>query len=258
MISAAAFAAFSLGLRHGADPDHLAAIDNLTRNAFTKQPKWSRFCGALFALGHSIMVLAIAALVGIFGAPFMHHGSMIETAGTIVSIAVLALMATLNLIQLFRGSDRLKSARTNMLPKILRDAKSPWVSIPVGLLFGLGFETSSQIATYTVAFGANRGLIGALTVGAVFCVGMICTDLLDSVLVHRLVSEKASLRPAMTRLWIGAITLIAVVVALYESAQLAGWSSPVPDIYVSGMIVTMLFAVFGCVFFFSRPQALLS
>jgi high-affinity nickel-transport protein len=142
-----------------------------------------------------------------------------------------------------------------LLPKALRDGSSPWLAIPVGLLFGFGFETSSQVATYAVAFGVNSGLLGALLVGGAFCLGMIVTDTLDSVLVHRLISGPASAVPATTRVWIGAVTIVALAIAGYELAQVLGWQSPVPDIYVSLTIVVALLAVFAYVFTKTRSVA---
>ena len=249
MIGAGAFAVFALGLRHGADPDHLAAIDNLTRNSFERRPWLSRFCGSLFAGGHSVMVLAIAALVGVLGTHFGGaYGAAIERAGTWISIVVLVAIAILNLQQLRAGATRLAGVKTRLLPRALREATSPWLAIPVGLLFGFGFETSSQIATYAVAFGVNSGVAGALVVGAAFCLGMLCTDTLDSVLVHRLVSDRSSLQPRTMRVWIVSVTVVALLVAGYELAQVLGWQSPVPDIGVSVAIVAALLAVFGYVF----------
>ena len=253
MIASSAFAVFALGLRHGADPDHLAAIDNLTRNSFEKRPWLSRFCGSLFAGGHSIMVLSIAALVGILGTHLGTYGPLIETIGTWISIVVLVLIAFLNLRQLKTGATRVAGVKTKLLPKALREATSPWVAVPIGLLFGFGFETSSQIATYAVAFGVNSGLLGALFVGAMFCFGMLVTDTLDSVLVHRLVSDRSGLQASTLRVWIWSVTIVALAVAAYECAQVLGWQSPVPDIYVSAAIVAALIAVFA--FVFARTRA---
>ncbi|MGP6159619.1 MAG: hypothetical protein ACLPYS_19270 [Vulcanimicrobiaceae bacterium] len=244
MIAAGALAAFALGLRHGADPDHLAAIDNLTRNSYDDRPWLSRFCGSLFASGHSVMVLSIAALVGFLGTRFNAHGTLIETIGTWISIIVLVLIALLNLRQLRNGETRLAGLKTRLLPRALRDGSSPWLALPVGLLFGFGFETSSQIATYTVAFGLNSGVLGALFIGAAFCLGMFCTDTLDSVIVHRLVSDRSSTRPGTMRVWIWSVTLIALAVAAYELASLLGWQSPVPDIFISIAIVIAILIVF--------------
>lgn len=254
MIATGAFAVFALGLRHGADPDHLAAIDNLTRNSFQERPWLSRFCGSLFAGGHSIMVLSIAALVGILGTHLGRYGPLIETIGTWVSIVVLVLIAVLNLRQLRGGDGRLAGVKTRLLPRALREGTSPWLAVPVGLLFGFGFETSSQIATYAVAFGAGSGVLGALFIGAVFCLGMLCTDTLDSVLVHRLVSDRSSLQFTTIRVWIWSVTLVALAVAAYELAQVLGWQSPVPDLYISAAIVAALLIVFAYVFARTRRQ----
>jgi len=252
MIGLSALAVFALGLRHGADPDHIAAIDNMTRNSFDRRPTLSRFVGTIFAGGHSVMVLSIAALVGLLGTHLGAYGSTIETIGTWVSIAVLVLIAILNLKQLRTGDARIAGVKTRFLPRVLREATSPWVALPVGLLFGFGFETSSQILTYSVAFGVRAGVLGAVLVGAMFCLGMICTDTLDSVLVHRLVTDRASLRTTTMRVWIWSVTIVALAVAAYELAQVLGWQSPVPDIYISIAIVIALVTVFAYVFATTR------
>lgn len=248
MIATSAFTVFVLGLRHGADPDHLAAIDNVTRNAYPRTPLLSRFVGTLFAGGHSIMVLAISALVGLLGARFAAHGQAIETAGTWISIVVLLAIAAANLRQLRAGGDRIAGVKTRLLPRALREGTNALLAVPIGLLFGFGFETSSQLATYAVVFGADAGALGALAVGAMFCAGMVCTDTLDSILVHRLVSYRSSTLPAVMRVWIGSVTVLAVVVALYELAQLLGWRPPVSDLAVSGVLVAALVLVFAYVF----------
>jgi high-affinity nickel-transport protein len=249
MIGLSAFAVFALGLRHGADPDHIAAIDNMTRNSFDERPWLSRFCGTLFAGGHSVMVLSIAGLVGLLGTHVGRYGDTIETIGTWISIAVLVLIAVLNLRQLrSTGDGRIAGVKTKLLPRFMREATSPWIALPVGFLFGFGFETSSQILTFSMAFGVRAGVLGALLVGALFCLGMVCTDTLDSVLVHRLVSDRVSLRTTTMRVWIWSVTIVALAVAAYELAQILGWQSPVPDLYVSVAIVAALLIVFAYVF----------
>jgi high-affinity nickel-transport protein len=249
-----AFTAFALGLRHGADPDHLAAIDNLTRNSVDEAPKLSRFIGALFAGGHSLMVLFIAAIVGALSMRLAAHRDLIETVGAVISIVVLLLLAALNLWQLAAGkNDRVFGLKTQMLPAVLRNGKSPWLAIPVGLLFGLGFETSSQIATYALALGADAGIAGALAIGATFCAGMACTDTLDSVFIHRLVTYRDGALPGVMRAWIICVTVFAIGVAIYEVAQLLGWNSPISDLSVSGILVGALLATFA--FIYARTRS---
>lgn len=245
MIFTSAFTVFALGLRHGADPDHLAAIDNLTRNSAQKRPSLSRFIGTLFASGHAIMVLAIAALLGYLGSRLSTHAHAIELAGTWISIAVLLAIAVLNLRQLAAGeTDRIAGAKTRLLPRALRNGSSPWLAIPVGLLFGFGFETSSQIATYAVALGADAGVAGALLVASMFSVGMTCTDTLDSVLVHRLVTYRAGRLPHVMRVWLLSITAFALAIAAYEALGVLGIRTGIPDIAVSALLVCALLAVF--------------
>jgi high-affinity nickel-transport protein len=255
VIFLSAFTVFVLGLRHGADPDHLAAIDNVTRNAYVKTPLLSRFVGTFFAAGHAAMVLAISALVGLLGTRFAEHGDAIERIGTWVSIVVLLAVAAMNVRTLRMGGTRVAGAKTALLPKRLREGSSALLAIPIGLLFGFGFETSSQIAAYAAAFGAGHGIGGALIVGAMFSVGMICTDTLDSVLVHRLISFRSDRLPAIMRVWIAAVTVLAVIVAAYELAQLLGWKSPVADLTVSAALVFALLAVFTYLFVRTRGDA---
>jgi high-affinity nickel-transport protein len=255
MIGLSAFTVFALGLRHGADPDHLAAIDNVTRNAYTKTPLLSRFVGTMFAGGHSIMVLALSALVGLLGARFSAHGQLIETIGTWVSIVVLFAIAGLNVRQLRCGDgSRLAGAKTRLLPRALRDGTNALFAIPIGLLFGFGFETSSQVAAYAVAFGADAGMWGAVLVGAMFCLGMIVTDTLDSVVVHRLISFRSDRLPRIMRVWIGSVTIFALAVAVYELLQVCGRQSPFSDLEVSAALVIALAAVFAYVLYQTRKQ----
>ena len=256
MIVLSAFTVFVLGMRHGADPDHLAAIDNVTRNAYVKTPLLSRFVGTFFAGGHAVMVLAISALVGLLGTRFSEHGAAIERIGTWVSIVVLLLVAALNVRTLRTGGTRVAGAKTALLPKGLRDGSSALLAIPIGLLFGFGFETSSQIAAYAAAFGAGHGVVGALIVGGMFCAGMICTDTLDSVFVHRLISHRSERLPAIMRVWIAAVTGLALIVALYEIAQVFGWHSPVGDLALSAALVLALLAVFAYLFVQTRRGAI--
>lgn len=256
MILTAAFTVYALGLRHGADPDHLAAIDSMTRNAAARAPRISRYIGAFFASGHTVMVIAIAALVGLLGARFATHGDLVERIGTWISIAVLLLLAGFNLRQLARGqTDRVAGARLRLLPKALRETGNPGLAVVVGLLFGFGFETSSQVAAYATAFGANAGVAGAILVGAMFCLGMITTDTLDSILVHRLVAYRSRRLPSIVRLWIASVTICALGVAGYEIAQLAGYVPAGTELVTSSVLVGTLLAVFLWVFYSTRAGA---
>jgi high-affinity nickel-transport protein len=254
----AALSVFVLGLRHGADPDHLAIIDNLTRNAHERAPWGSRFVGTLFAGGHSVMVLAIAALVGFLGTWAGPYRALIEQVGGWVGVAVLLFVASLNLIQLAFSDDVTGSPRTKIIPAAWRASSHVLTALPAGLLFGLGFETSSQLATYAIAFSAGAGIIGAVLIGLAFCFGIICTDTLDGLLVHRFISLRASAMRRAKRTWLIAITVFAIAVAVYQLAQLLGWKPPFPDIIVSAALMLALFTTYAYLMLQAgaRPDAL--
>lgn len=240
-----AFTVFALGLRHGADPDHLAAIDNLTRNSLGVGQRLSRFVGTLFAGGHSLMVLSIAALIGLAGTHIASHGAVLESIGTWISVITLYGIAAFNIRQLrARPAGGTAGLKSLLMPKVLRSATSPFAAIPIGLLFGLGFDTSSQVATYSMAFTSSGGVTAALAIGALFCAGMAVTDTLDSLLVHRLCTRHPLELMRVTRVWIATVTGLALVVATYELAQALGWRSPFPELTVSGALVGVLLLVF--------------
>ncbi len=226
-----------MGLRHGADPDHLAAIDNLTRNASERMPRASRFVGTLFALGHAAMVLAIAMLAASVGSHVMATSSTLERAGSIASIVVLGAMVVWNLVTLALPSGSPPS-RATFLPRALRDARHPLVALPIGALFGLGFETSSQLVAYGAAFSSAHASVG-FAIGAAFCGGMIVTDTLDSLFVARIVGGNAA--AARTRRpWIVVVTLVALAVAVLRISELLGGSPPFDEALLSAVTVALL------------------
>lgn len=246
---AVAFSVFILGLRHGADPDHLAAIDNLTRNSLQTSARLARFVGALFAGGHSVMVLSIAALAGLLGSHIAVHRDAIETAGTWVSILMLFAIGALNLRQLAANrAGAVAGFKFMVLPPRLRAASTPLAAIPIGLLFGLGFDTSSQIAAYSLAFTSATSLLFGLLVGVTFSLGMAVTDTLDSMLVYRLCTRHPLELVRATRVWIIAVTALAFIVGIYELAGVLGWQSPLPDLEVSALLVAALLTVFAWTF----------
>ncbi len=244
---AAFLAAILLGLRHGADPDHLAAIDNLTRNTARTHPSANRFVGTLFASGHTIMILAIALLIGTVGQRTV-FGPGLERAGMWLSVIILVLMAAINVRRMIApGNTAPVGVRTRILSPLF-ERHGILVALPVGFLFGLGFETSSQIAAYVVI--GSGGIGSALAVGAAFCAGMILTDTFDSVLVSRFV--RTGRGPLARRAWLWTVTLIALCVAIYETLQLVGWNVPLSELAVSGVLVAVCVIVFAYVALRSR------
>ncbi len=200
--------AYTLGLRHAFDADHISAIDNTTRKlmAAGKRPL---SVGFWFSLGHSSIVFALAfllsvgvkALVGPVrqdSSALHHYTSLI---GTTVSGTFLYLIAAINIVilvgivRVFRNmrrgdydDDALEEHLANrgfmnrFLGGLMRSITKPWQMYPVGLLFGLGFDTASEVALLVLAgSGAAAGLpwYAILCLPVLFAAGMSLLDTID-------------------------------------------------------------------------------
>jgi high-affinity nickel-transport protein len=204
-----AFLAYVLGLRHAVDADHIAAIDNVVRKLM-QEGKRPYAAGLYFALGHSLAVgLAAAAIAATAAAiesrfeGFRSIGGMISTS---VSAFFLIAIAAINLVILrgvwrsFRRARRgekvldeeldLLLAGRGFLSRLLRPlfrmvTKSSHM-LPLGFLFGLGFDTATEISLFAVAAGQASGGMSFQTVmifPALFAAGMTLLDTSDSVLM---------------------------------------------------------------------------
>jgi high-affinity nickel-transport protein len=138
----------ALGMRHGADPDHLAAIDGLTRI----RPRASN--GVYFALGHALVMIILA--VGI--------GRLLAGRFAFLGPWSLILLGALNLWGLLRGSNQLQPHKHLVIAQ-------PFL---LGMLLATGFETASQLSALILA-GQNN----AFLVGGAFSLGMLLVDGLD-------------------------------------------------------------------------------
>jgi len=200
--------AYTLGMRHAFDADHIAAIDNTTRK-FMTEGKRPMSVGFFFSLGHSTIVFALTVLLGL-GARALgsqvrnahsslhHYGTLI---GTSVSGGFLYLIATLNLIILvgivrlflqmrqgrFNDAELEKhlNARGFMMRffgPLARSVDAPWKMYPVGVLFGLGFDTATEVAFLVLAgssVAAGLPLWAILSLPLLFAAGMSLLDTID-------------------------------------------------------------------------------
>ena len=204
-----AMLAYVLGLRHAVDADHIAAIDNVVRKLM-QEGKRPVSAGLFFSLGHSLVIaIAVAVIVGTAFAlqgrphPFKVIGSVI---GTGTSAFFLLAIAAVNLIILRgvwrsfqrarRGEavaehelDQLLSGR-GLLARIFRPlfrmVTRSWHMFAIGFLFGLGFDTATEITLFTVAGSQASGGMSFGTVmifPALFAAGMTLVDTSDSVLM---------------------------------------------------------------------------
>lgn len=168
----------ALGLRHGLDADHLAAIDGLTRYNSTARPLLARWCGALFSLGHGGVVLLVASLIGAAVTERSIPGWM-EGFGDWVSIVFLVALGCVNLWIVLRtpASEvvRLAGVRGRLFARLLRTA-SPVGIIAIGALFAVSFDTLTQAALFSATAARFGGAGSGLVLGALFMLGMALVD----------------------------------------------------------------------------------
>jgi high-affinity nickel-transport protein len=233
-----AFLAYSFGLRHAVDADHIAAIDNVTRKLM-QNARNSDCSGLYFSLGHSTVVI-LASLGIAFGAGALSsHFPEIKTVGGVVGTTVSALflfaIAVANIFILagvYRAFQRVKSrgefsdadldslSGSGPLTRVLRPLfaliRSAWQMYPLGFLFGLGFDTATEIGVLGIsATEAAKGLSiwPLLIFPALFTASMALVDTLDSVLMARAYGW-AFVKPARKLYYNLTLTAASVLVAL--------------------------------------------
>ncbi|MGK2877544.1 MAG: HoxN/HupN/NixA family nickel/cobalt transporter [Solirubrobacterales bacterium] len=201
--------AYLLGMRHAFDADHIAAIDNTTRKLVGAGTD-ARSVGFFFSLGHSTVVIALGVFVAVgvggIAAALGDDDSALSVLtgnwGPTVAGLFLLVMGALNLVVLVRLSRSFKSVREGrfderqledhlaqrgVLARVYRRATDaitrPWQMYPVGLLFGLGFDTASEIALLVLAGGAAAGglpFYAILCLPILFAAGMTLFDMVNS------------------------------------------------------------------------------
>lgn len=183
---------FLLGLRHGVEPDHIAAIDGLTLRAHDHRERHAPWVGSLFALGHGLAIGAIAIGVSLLAASFSIPTELAELLDWL-PIVLLSLLGLWNLRALLRpGSYRPDSVRMKLVPAALRERTDMWSTVAIGLFFALVVDTVAHISAWSV-FATHRGgwWAGALA-GLLFSTGMLIASTADSQLVSRVLRHAAS------------------------------------------------------------------
>ncbi|ANJ72925.1 hypothetical protein A9Y76_10810 [Ralstonia insidiosa] len=211
---------FVLGLRHGLDPDHIACIDGLTWRALHHHRKEAVWIGTLFAIGHGLLVTAIAAGVS----QVTHKVDVPETVIAVlnwVPTALLLLVGTLNLRLLLVSKQAYQPTgwKLRLIPARLRNHNSPFAVIAIGVLFATVFDTATQASAWGyVASNKGGGLLAAVAAGLTFTVGMIITDTLDGRLICHVnrSSNAAQVGPKYRRVLGWLIVSISYGVASYN------------------------------------------
>jgi len=234
-----ALLAYSFGLRHAVDADHIAAIDNVTRKLM-QEGKRPAAVGFFFSLGHSTIVVlasvAIAATATAFKNRFDAFQNVGGVIGTLVSALFLLAIAAMNIVILgtvYRTFRQVKAgapyvdedlnmllAGRGLLARLFRPMfrliRRSWHMYPLGFLFGLGFDTATEVGLLGIsAAQAAQGMSiwSILVFPALFTAGMSLVDTTDSILMLGAYGW-AFVKPIRKLYYNLTITFVSVVVAL--------------------------------------------
>ncbi len=242
--------AYALGVRHAFDADHIAAIDDTTR-LMLQRGRRPIGVGFFFAMGHSSVVLVLAFIVAIAAGAatgphvdaFREYGAVVAAvvaASFLMLVAVLNAMVLAGVLRLWREMKRGRLDRQQLELQLLNRGlmnrmlggrarsliRSSWHMFPVGVLFGLGLETASEVTLLTLsASTASAGglpALAVLTLPLLFAAGMSALDTFDSLLMTRAYSW--SYRSPARRLYYNAATtaMTVVVAAFVSTVYVAG------------------------------------
>jgi nickel/cobalt transporter (NiCoT) family protein len=234
-----ALLAYGFGLRHAVDADHIAAIDNVTRKLM-QEGKRPVSVGFFFAMGHSMVVILAAAAIAMTATTLAAHFEQAKAIGgivsTIVSATFLFAIAAMNLLILRgvwrsfrhvrRGGayadedfDLLLNKRgflARLFRPLFRLVTTSWHMFPLGFLFGLGFDTATEVALLGIsATEAAKGVSiwSIMVFPALFAAGMSLVDTTDGILMLG-AYDWAFVKPIRKLYYNMTITLVSVIVAI--------------------------------------------
>ena len=232
--------AYTFGLRHAFDADHIAAIDNTTRKLLQDGRK-PVGVGFFFSLGHSTVVFLVAAALGL-AVKWVVDGQLRTTGGivgTIVSGGFLLLIGLFNLVILVgivRVYRKLKAGgydeqsldldltaggfMSRIFGRLFRVIHHSWQMYPIGFLFGLGFDTASEVAILAISAGAAaNGLpfVAVIALPLIFAAGMSLMDTADGAFMAKAYSW-AFTSPIRKVFYNLTMTSLSVFVALFIGA----------------------------------------
>jgi nickel/cobalt transporter (NiCoT) family protein len=234
--------AYTLGVRHAFDADHIAAIDGTTRSLMARGQR-PLSVGFFFSLGHSSVVLALALLLGLgvraVVGPVRDGGSALHeitgVVGPVVSGTFLLAIGALNaailagLVRTFLavrrgacssaeldGATVVRGPMSRLLGRATAAVRRPWHMYPLGLLFGLGFDTATEVSLLFLAGGAaGVGLPwwAVLCLPVLFAAGMSLFDTIDGSFMNFAYGWALS-RPVRKLFYNLTVTTLSVVIAL--------------------------------------------
>jgi nickel/cobalt transporter (NiCoT) family protein len=234
-----ALLAYSFGLRHAVDADHIAAIDNVTRKLM-QDGKRPVMVGFMFSLGHSTVVILGAAAIAGTALALQHRLDAVRSIGgiigTLVSASFLFAIASVNIIVLrsiYRAFVRVRRGQpyveedfdmllgnrgflARLFRPLFKMISRSWHMYPLGFLFGLGFDTATEIGVLGIsAAEGSKGLSfwAILVFPVLFAAGMSLIDTTDNILMLGAYGW-AFIKPIRKLYYNMTITSVSVIVAL--------------------------------------------
>ncbi|MFZ0512692.1 MAG: hypothetical protein WAM14_13885 [Candidatus Nitrosopolaris sp.] len=232
------------GMRHALDVDHITAIDNLVRMHNSR--KSARWVGTGFSIGHMTSVLGeMLLIIYTIGSATSGKVDQLSFWGGVIGAIALATIGAINIYSMRKwgktGSAILASkvvTRTHIL--------GPFGSAMItGLVFGLGFDTATQISaiTLTVAASATLGVQVALILAGFFALGMIPVDTLDSVVLRSAFSRIFNTKGFMYMAY--ALSGLALIIAAMDSYSVITNSDILPPLTGPVLAVIIIAGAFG-------------
>lgn len=225
---------FLLGLRHGFDPDHLVAIDGLTRSS---RSRWS---GLFFSLGHGAVVTLVGLAVAIVATDWQAP-AWLEVVGAWLSFSVLLVLGTANLLMVLRAPPGEALApvglRGRWAAERLGRTSHPVVIACVGAAFALSFDTISHALMFSLTGASMAGWAFALGLGLIFTLGMVATDALNGWWVARLIAGADARAARASRIMSAAVAFLCLALAL---GALAKHALPGPALSVASLAVVFV------------------
>src|SRR5437660_5573941 len=244
--------ACTVGLRHAFDADHISAIDNTTRKLLQQGDK-PVGVGCFFSLGHSTVVFAIAVALGLAVKSLVQgvvggNGELrsiggavgtLVSGGFLVLIGLMNLVILLDIVRVYRKMHRGEYTRegletelvagglmTRSFGRMFRVVRHSWQMYPIGFLFGLGFDTASEVALLAISAGAAaQGLpfTAVISLPLIFAAGMTLMDTTDGAFMAKAYAWAFSnpIRKVFYNLTItGLSVFVAMFVGLVEVTQI--------------------------------------
>jgi len=231
--------AYVFGLRHGVDADHIAAIDNTTRKLM-QENQHPFTVGLWFSLGHSTIVVALIVALVFATRAVVGHIPILQTRGAVIGSTVsgvflwlIGIVNVIILISIYRLFKQMRSGSVDeeRLESLLDDrgfmnryfrplfkiVTKPWQIYPIGVLFGLGFDTATEVALIAISVGigvsSSVPIWMILVLPFMFTCGMVLVDTTDGVTM-RMAYGWAFLNPIRKIYYNLTVTVISILVAL--------------------------------------------